>query len=864
MSFSKTKFTLYIASMAFLTLQANPIPYSVEDKEEAFLVRRIAEFWKDQDYFIVKAQIVDFLEKYPKSRVSDHLRGILGDLYLQEHAYEKALSVYNQIKSLPIIEKTILNKLQCLYELSSFEQMLQEGSCFLTKLPSELELRKEEFHFLMAESYFRSATRIEEREKKLEYFNKAAPLYEGLLNSPFNDPVMFALAEIYHFKKENQKAASFFFQLAEKHPDKKEDLLFHAALAQSEFDRKAAIETFASIMKKEGAKAKDAALNRLILLFQEDLFQDVIDAYSTVDAEKEPAVMYMIGRSYFENKAYKDSSLWLQKYLSIAEASSLEFRNVLLMQLNSAQILKDKELYHETLSLLERLFPKDAELPQAIFIHALMLKDLGDFAQAEEAFAKLLQNYPHFNDLESLLLEYGLTTHTNKAWEKAYSTLSLFLKQYPASSYSSSAWKYLLSSGLHLLKQKEAGMPVSYTKDLFYEDLKKALSQKELLTSNEQEEFLLLQGKLGYELNKYKESLASLSAYIQAYPENSNLPEAHLLAALCYQKLQTDPKLFCKHAEIALHASVETINPTALHLELYNAYISLKDAPAAANHLYQAFQLEETAIPLENRLWLANYYYDMAATLPQFFETDGPLPTPETQLAFDRAKALFENILVQSPSSGREWELLKLANLAGREGLFDKKIALLCKLIEQNGALQKEALIELAKTYELALDRANAYDTFAFTASHFHSEYAALHATRLKFKTLSPSQKTEENPEVVQILNDLKELQIRKSPASEPIHLESALEYARVRSELAKPEEKDSSYLFFLNRIKENFNDTEDPTTLQYQKALKENPEKARLYALYMQFLENELLHCKDPSNQTFASSYYLKLRTLE
>src|SRR3990167_3164707 len=269
---TKVRYVLYTAVlMGFpLCLQAKESPAPAEDKEEAFLVRRIAEFWKDQDFAVVKAQIADFLEKYPKSKMVDHLRGILGDLYLQENAYDDALRTYNQIQSPQIFEKIVLNKLQCLYELNSFDIMIQEGSKFLTKSTEDIEARKDEFKFLMAEAYFRSAVMMPNGSQKTDYFTKAEPLYESVLPSSFNDPSMFALAEIYRVKNDNQKAAAFFLQLADRHPERREDLLFHAALAQSEFDRKSAINTFSTIMCKEGSKAKDAALNHLILLFQDD------------------------------------------------------------------------------------------------------------------------------------------------------------------------------------------------------------------------------------------------------------------------------------------------------------------------------------------------------------------------------------------------------------------------------------------------------------------------------------------------------------------------------------------------------------------------------------------------------------------
>ena len=46
-----------------------------ESDEEAFLIRRIAEFWKDGDFAIVKTQIVDFLDKYPESSLKNYFLG---------------------------------------------------------------------------------------------------------------------------------------------------------------------------------------------------------------------------------------------------------------------------------------------------------------------------------------------------------------------------------------------------------------------------------------------------------------------------------------------------------------------------------------------------------------------------------------------------------------------------------------------------------------------------------------------------------------------------------------------------------------------------------------------------------------------
>ena len=154
------------------------------------------------------------------------------------------------------------------------------------------------------------------------------------------------------------------------------------------------------------------------------------------------------------------------------------------------------------------------------------------------------------------------------------------------------------------------------------------------------------------------------------------------------------------------------------------------------------------------------------------------------------------------------------------------------------------------KSYEAVKQPESSYDTFQFIVNHFRkepsfiSEYAALHAARLRFASLRPDQKKETNADVYKILEELKELQIRKSPASEPLHLEAALEYAWIRAQLAKESDRDVRYLFFLNRIKEDFNNLDDPMVVSYQKGLKENPAKAKLHTVYSQFLEAEILRC--------------------
>ncbi len=863
---------------------------NAENKEEAFLVRRIAEFWKDQDYKVVKAQIAEFLTAYPKSKINDHLRGILGDLYLQENAYEDALATYRMITNSEIAGKIALNKLQCYYELGEYESMIREGSPFLTKKTEEIELRADEFHFLMAEAYFRTGVKQDDGQKKLQMFKAAEPLYEKVMGSSFNDPTMFALAEIYRLRNDHKKAAALFTELADRHQDQYEELLFHAALAQSEFDKTMAIQTFTRIIEKKGNKAGDAALNRLILYFQEDRYREVVDSYepvlASIERDKQTTLDYIIGRSYFALENFANANQWLSKYLAVADKSRPEMRNALLMRLNCAQNLKSQELYEETMIKLEQAFPKDSELPQATFIHAMMLKEAGDYAAAEKKLAALLLEHPNFEDLETLYLEYSLVTYNNENWKESRAMLTTFLKKYPTSNHATIAWKYYLSASLNLLKDLEAGRPVVYSKNEFLDDLVKVMKQDSVLSQNERKECLFLQGKIAYELETYDNAINYLSTYISLYPNDPTSSEAHLLVALCHHKMGGDPELFCKHAEAALSGDSELRQKSSIHLELFNVYLSLiqrasseKDSLAqvggekqlyklAASHLYDAMKLQDLPIKLENKLWLANHYYDKAMESPQVYAADGYVPSEEHRDAYERSFTLFENILLKKESyelielssnqTFLEWEVLKLANLVGRENDPEKKVVLLKGLIEQqtrhadwNWKLQKESLVELAKTYDQLGKSENAFETFSFIADNYRnrptfvSEYAALHSLRLKFALMKPDSKVEENADVFKILNEMKELQIRKNVASEPLHLEAALEYAWIRAQIAPENDRAMRYLFFLGRIKEDFQNMDDPMVLEYHKNLKTDARKAEIYTTYMSFLDAESARCE-------------------
>ena len=99
-------------------------------------MRRILEFWKDKENALVKSQIDQFLNQYPKSEYGDSLQVILGDIYWLEKNYKQALTAYQNIIKPQFQDKVFNNCLDCLYHLSQYQQVQQklEG-----KILNELE-----------------------------------------------------------------------------------------------------------------------------------------------------------------------------------------------------------------------------------------------------------------------------------------------------------------------------------------------------------------------------------------------------------------------------------------------------------------------------------------------------------------------------------------------------------------------------------------------------------------------------------------------------------------------------------------------------------------------------------------------------
>jgi TolA-binding protein len=841
---------------------------------EAFLIRRIAEFWKDGDYAIVKAQIHEFIKKYPSSTLKDYLNGILADLLLQENQYEQALTVYSTITDSAVHEKIILNKLQCYYELNKYSALLQEGERYLTNHSPEFVERKNEFHFIMAESYFRHSLTLTEGKEQAALITKAQPIYEMLMQTEYGDVSSFALAEIYRILKQNVKGVDLYLTLAEKHPSKREGLLFNAALLEATVDKRSAIEIFDRVIALNGNKAGDASFNRLLLYFQTQQFESVISqhrlVYPYVPNDQLPAYNFIVGKSFYNLEDYEHATVPLEKYILEQTIASDQYKDALLIQMTCAKQTNNEALFEKTLTRFKTTYPSDPELAKAHFMHAMVLKKEGQLDKVEQKLSLIFEQYPNFEDTESLLYEYAIATHQNGNYQVSYKILQRFLKDCPDSERKQSVWRYFLSCCLHLSKSSDTS-PSAYTKSLFLRDLQKVLSSNSGLSTDEIREYRLLYSKLAYELSSYHDSFEHLNQYIQDYPNHTSLAEAHLLIALNLNKLNADPENFCVHLEQALALNPELYNTSSIQLQLYNAYLvrarNSTDATAftekAAHYLYTALQDASQTVKLENQLWLAGYYYALSRNYLDEHWAHSPADNTTIALQVNRSLEIYDRVLNAHKNSLKiidaqnlylEAEMLKFAELTGLNGQHEKKAIILQSLIEQQNRhpdwhwqFKRQSLFELAKTYEHLNNAQAALETYQFI-NEFPSvatpitTSSAFKSAKLQFDLIDKKNKNEKNPDIVLILNQLKDVQIRKNVLSEPNHLEAGLEYAKIRTSLALDSTKDSRYLFFLVRLKEDFTSSEDSIGSEYLAGLKKNAFQENLYTAYMKFIDAEIL----------------------
>ncbi len=860
----KQKF-IFAACLSSLTIFASASDAELS-AEKTLQVKRISEYWKDGDFKRAKKHIISFLETTERSPYHDHLYAMLGDLYFLDNNYQTAIETYSKIQGDEFKTKVYKNLLQSHFALKEYEKII----AIVEKNPTALT--SPETRFFYAESLFHEAQQHQDNN----LIEKAKQEYISLVDTEFKPRAVAVLAQLFKLSKEPMQAVSLYESLLEWHPTQKENLLMEIACLQMQYDRLNAIDNFEKVYLMEGALAPKAAYNQMILLYEEGQYAEFLvkkDAFFRfVDKEKTPLLHFLLARSYFAMENYDLSIKSLDDYFSSEKRSATYDKNALSTWLSCAQKSNDIALFERGIKMMQASYPNDPELENAIVIHANLCLQKESFDKLQEDISFLEEHYKDSTYLEPLYFDYASSLKKRGLFEESRAMFLSFLSKFPESSQKSSALQQVVFCSMESAKTNAASQRI------LADDLISLLDKSSFQDPSQKEKYLIFLVQNLLELRDYSNAQQELEKYCIENPETQTNADILLLLAISYLE-DNKQDLFIEQAEKILKVDPSFAQKDLLHKRLYNAYLEKGNADdKAREHLYCCYLSNPSEVSLQNQIWLADQYLFNAKHTG-------------SEAAKERAHAIFVNILYKENKlmidPSLEAEAIKFAQLLDLEKNQSDRIRLLEDLRkiqkgkEGDWKWEKYVLIELANAYRnlnMRDDAISAYDQIiekGYEMPSYYSWIALLEKTKLQSLDLKKDQMDEDAPEISQILDQFKDLQIKKNLSSEPAHLEAALEYAYLRSVLSKPEEKGKQTVFFLERIKEDFSGENSP----YLSMLDNLPMQAAIYEAYMEYidmlidrhkahlarekLENELADELDVQAQKRLEKLLLKKETL-
>lgn len=858
----------FLSTLGLCLVTSSALCAATSSSQEAFFLKRITEYWKEGDYDVAKSQILTFFKKYPESGASDSLHTMLADLYMQERNYEEALRHYLQISSEETQNKISYNKSISLFETKRYSELIEHVSRALASpiRPAESETME----FFLAESLLRKGMQQTDPSEKKAYLTSALPHYKHLLDGKFAEHALTPAAEISHRLGLKEDACHYYSLLVEKRPHEREALLFQVASLQEDFKPKEAIKTYGQVYKLHGKKAPEAAFLQLQLLFKEQKYKDLLlyqeEAMRHVAEDKLPIAHYWIGKSLFYLEDYAQATSHLMKTYTCAELNPAEYKLLTKSLISCAAKTKNAELLQTLIHNWEEKSASDSEMAEAYLLQYQILSS-NNKAAAAACLRKILEKFPAHKDRESILYNLANLEYLQKEWEASEETFSVLLKEYPSSRFSTTVWRQRINCAIE--EAKGASAETAHIKQgVLANVLKEALSTKKVLNASERKEYQLAYCKLLMQLSKEEEALTELHEFLDNNPKDENLGWIYYMMAQAYAKSDEEPSLFISYAEKALSTDDSLPQKAQLQATLFNAYLTMAGSAQeheksqlmtkAADHLFASYA-NGNKIKRDNLLWLANFYYEVAK--------EEKLENKNSTLACTKTIALVEDLLgihsyppslkLSAERLSQESEMLKLAEVLGWVGKDNEKIDVLEVLTYQQKSqpdlpwkYPRKALFDLARSYENAGKSEEAIQTYDYLveSSEYSTSYIAhlamLERARLKFAGLTTAV-DEEAPEWQSVLNDLKDLELKKKLSSEPIHLEAALSYVEFKTSHLPEEKKKQKTLQLLQLVKENFSSEQDPKVKEYLAAASLYPEKAGLHTSYMRLIDSLIYRTK-------------------
>jgi lipopolysaccharide biosynthesis regulator YciM len=849
---------------------------AVETQEEALLLRRIIEFWEEGEIDIVKDEVTKYLSDNMDTPFSNYLLSLLGDIYMREEKYSKAVVYYGTITHTEENFQVLVKYLQCLYELQQFDVIAEKAGPIFTSCmdKNNLDFANPDFlqsYFLLSEAYYRMS--LEEKED-LKYTKLAEEYYKALLTTEFKEMALQALANLYHKLEDYETAVDVYMTLADEHKDDEEIYLFHAAVLQSNYDKKEALITFGRVLKLDQSKAQEAAYNMILLCYETQKYAQLVEheeeLLRILPDDKMSYLSFFVGKSYFYLEDYRSAAQQLNKYLCKEEGKTPETKSALVTIIQCANILEDIDMLAQAVNQFEVYFKDDEYLPQVYLAKGILEKKVGYPQKANETFDYIEKTYTSLSESKVFLIERALLYDQMEMKEQSLPIFRHLINTFPEYADDAICWGYLINASIACAEEQKE----EKSQQQLMDDLKVFLSKENIASDEEIEEYTFLIVQCEFNTGNYKEVVENLSRWIENNASSPHLACAYYMLAFSYKNLDYIDE-FCDYAEEALTYDEGNFNKKALHLALFNTYtddISNKEGDVnehlldkASDHIYAAQEMNWDGIKQENILWLIdNYYLSVNTYLKGKWKDKVVEKKSELDIKANRAITLLEKLLltetkelvINQSNIALEEEIIKLSELYGATNNIAAQKNILEIMVDHNtkdtGVVLKhsdKAVFQLAQMLEASGDNISAkkcYDKLLKSPkTTFYNALATLKSVRMKFLDKKDGELSFSDSEVISDLKQLKSLSINKKMDNEPIHLEAALDYIDLQCLLMKKEEKYSKRLKLLTKMKDNFTKQKDIISKDYHARRGQLPEKDRLYQAYLTLIEAEIFMCK-------------------
>ncbi len=816
-------------------------------EDENLAVRRIASCYQDQDFPLTKVLIQKFQEEYSNSSFLDRLHLISGDIAQKEHYYEEALFVYSKIQTPSLLKQAKIQILNCEYLLKNYN-LLKKKAAFLFK--SNLSFTMEEKHLLVfyyAEALLRSEDQTDEALKEAEIY------FKQLTETSYAPYAKIALAQIYTLKKKYAEASVLYLECAELFPNRKEDLLYLAASVQSHYNPHLASQTFYDIRDIQGQKNLNATYNWMVLLFNTQDYQTLIDSkddiLSSLPPNKGSYAQFVLGKSHLAlqqfEKAYVHFILYLHDTEELSDKNEAYFLSLL-----TCYHLNQEDEFRHIFDEYEELKPSLEFYPKIVYLNGKLLQKNKQFKRAETEFQKII-NSPDLEIAENALFEYAFCLYEQNQLDEAHLFFDQFLNHYPNSHLKNQALYRLIQSTC----MKMNSTSCEDLKKQLLKDYGQALSSHNFFEPEVIPEIALKMGKLYYDLQKPVELRAHLSKYFESYPEHPLNYQAHLLLASSYKGIKSELHNYQASLKNALTLAPTNHERGNLFLHLFHTYSekakemqkedldNQQEIQKAADSLYQAIDLQ-VKVPQDHLLWLSHFYFQKA-------EDQIKNSKPPLQEDMNRAQSLFDSIQRDPENLGSsllqhiQWNQIQILGWQKRNRVKIKKLEAFYPQLKTTDPLYAQSLLELAQTHQKLKNNRKSkalYETLLAASMHSTPEItnqAKLHLARLLIDLSNPK----EPPHQARITQLFRDLQVSISLKQEPLHLEAALDAALFNALPDLVNHNYSSLIKELKVVKELFSDRGNLCTLEYQEMRSYLPQKDQLYQNYMLLIEARIVH---------------------